>query len=55
MDTDWPLYVRGHDGVAKNLFIEVSHILVDAFRVHSLHTRRVVAVQGAPSAPSSGG
>lgn len=24
LDTDWPLYVRGHDGVAKNIFIKVS-------------------------------
>lgn len=35
VDTDWPLYVRGHDGVARNLFIEVSRqflsVLVCAF------------------------
>lgn len=23
VDTDWGLYVRGHDGVARDLFIEV--------------------------------
>lgn len=23
LDTDWPLYVRGHDGIARDIFIEV--------------------------------
>lgn len=31
MDTDWPLYVRGHDGVARNLFIEVSQPATSCF------------------------
>eukprot|EP00903_Cladosiphon_okamuranus_P005880 g5816.t1 len=27
VDTDWPLYVRGHDGVARNLYIEPGEII----------------------------
>ncbi|CAN0392683.1 unnamed protein product, partial [Hapterophycus canaliculatus] len=27
VDTDWPLYVRGHDGVARNIYIEPGEII----------------------------
>ncbi|CAN0331996.1 unnamed protein product [Ascophyllum nodosum] len=27
VDTDWPLFVRGHDGVARNLFIQPGEII----------------------------
>lgn len=25
VDEEWPLYVRGHDGIARNLFIQVCY------------------------------
>ncbi|CAM9324034.1 unnamed protein product [Pylaiella littoralis] len=27
LDTDWPLYVRGHDGIARDIFIEPGEVI----------------------------
>eukprot|EP00904_Undaria_pinnatifida_P011948 jgi/Undpi1/7884/HiC_scaffold_24.g10356.m1 len=44
VDTDWPLYVRGHDGVAKNITMEPGEIIL--YESASVIHGRPTAFQG---------